>query len=384
MGTVRPLRREDLPRVAALWLRVYRGLQRAPDAALLDYFHEIFFRDPGRDESLPSLVHETRGALTGFMGVLARRMSFRGRPIRAAIATQLMVEPGAGAYAAAALQRRFFAGPQDLSYSDGANEDAERLWRSCGGEVASLYNLTWMRVLRPMRHLRALLERRPGRRRLGLLLLPVEGAFDGLFRLADRRLTAAAGGALHAEEATLDSLAWCLRHLGGEQALRPEYEPGALQWLLSQCAQKRTHGTLRQRVLRTAGGEIAGWFLYYGRAGCLAQVLSFGGRPAHIDAVLRELFLDAAGLGAAAVSGGLEPRHLRALARSHCTFTWPGYVVLARAACAEIAAAVHRGDALLSRLDGEWWARFSDPVWSGADAAREEERLSTCAVSQAS
>jgi hypothetical protein len=29
----------------------------------------------------------------------------------------------------------------------------------------------------------------------------------------------------------------------------------------------------------------------------------------------------------------------------------------------EVLSAIHRGDAFLTRLEGEWWARFSDPDW---------------------
>src|SRR5215470_2954644 len=90
MGGVREFGQEDIPAVADLWLRVFRGYDGAAPPDLLEYFREIFFKSPWRTDSLPSLVYDNdRGGIGGFLGVIPRRMAFRRQPITVAVATQL-------------------------------------------------------------------------------------------------------------------------------------------------------------------------------------------------------------------------------------------------------------------------------------------------------
>src|SRR5688572_12491652 len=150
MDGVRAFRREDIPEVSGLWLRVFRQQAEGACTPLQQYFRDIFFDSPWRDPRLPSLVYEegARG-IVGFLGVIPRTMIFNERPIRVAVPTQLMADERARTYPAAKLMRQFLDGPQELSFSDGANELAENLWRACGGIAAGLHNLKWTRVLRP-------------------------------------------------------------------------------------------------------------------------------------------------------------------------------------------------------------------------------------------
>lgn len=391
MGEVRAFRLDDIPRVAALWMDAFHRSAAPAPAALHQYFREIFF-GPCHDPELPSLVYQQAGgAIQGFLGVIPRRMAFRGETIRVAVATQIMVASGARGYAAGALLRRYFAGAQDLSYSDGANEESERLWRAGGGDIATLYNLAWTRVLRPLGYLEARLRERGGDllrwRLLERALSPVSRTLDGAFALVDPRAASTGEEAdeLQAEPATPEAVGWCIRHLCAGRLLTPVYERESLDWLLGQAAAKQRHGELCGSVLRDNRGDRVGWFLYYARQGGIAQALQFGGRPQRIRSVLERLFRDAAARGAVAVTGGFDPRHMKDLARSRCRFNWPGYAVVVRSRRPELAQAVHRGDAFLTRLEGEWWARFSDPSWTPPPLpAAAGARTPSCAASQAS
>ena len=92
MDRIRPLRAEDIPEVAALWLKVFRRKKVSAPEALCAYFHEMFFETPWRNLLLPSLVCTAGARIVGFLGVLPRAMTFRGAPIRVAVATQLMID----------------------------------------------------------------------------------------------------------------------------------------------------------------------------------------------------------------------------------------------------------------------------------------------------
>ena len=369
MNAVREFRREDTADVARLWLRVFRQGDARAAAPLQEYFGDILFESPWADPALPSLVYEEDGlGIVGFLGVIPRRMTFNQQRVKVAVATQLMVDERARSYPGVKLLRRFFAGPQDLSFSDGANEFAERLWRSCGGEAALLYSLNWNRILRPVQYAGARLRQRGGRA-YALAARVLSPACQGLDALAART---APGARWLPERTNLTieddppdaTLLWCIEHLGGGRALRPDYDLRYFRWLLKRAGEKRMYGALTRTVVRTPGGDIAGWYLYYLERGGVGQVLQFGARRDAVRSVLNSLFHRAREEGAIAISGELDPRYMKEIATTRCQFACPGYSVLAHSRNADILNAVHAGNAFLTRLEGEWWARFSDPEWT--------------------
>ncbi len=375
MSGVREFRRQDIVEVAALWLKVFRRRDGPASKPLLDYFEELFFGGPWRDESLPSLVYEKRGrGIVGFIGVLPRAMMFGKRPIKVAVATQLLVDRDA--YAAAQLMRKFLSGKQDLSLSDGANENSERLWQAAGGSVALLYSLDWIRVLRPSQYVMTRLKRRDRLMPLAKVLWPFCQAADAAVvrsRLGRYWLPEVADTVAEEDPAD-ETLLWCIRHLSGDRALQPEYDLDSFRWLLRKASEKQMHGALRKGVVRDTNGEIAGWYLYYLKKGDIGQVLQLGGKPKAIRKVLDRLFYQAWRQGAVAISGELEPRFVRELAASRCRFGQSGYSVLVQARNRDLLHAIFRGDAFLSRLEGEWWARFSDQEWSLEVPASQDSR----------
>ncbi|MGH8745867.1 MAG: hypothetical protein ACREUK_05195, partial [Burkholderiales bacterium] len=140
--------------------------------------------------------------------------------------------------------------------------------------------------------------------------------------------------------------------------LRPDYDPDSLGWLFDQAARKTRHGTLRAHALRDGERRLVGWYAYYLRAGGTSEVLQIAARQGAFDAVLRRLLAHAWRHGAAALSGRLDPRYVGELANRHCWFGHAGTWTLAHSRHPDVAAAIERGEAFLSRLEGEWWMRF--------------------------
>jgi hypothetical protein len=381
MDAIRAFRREDIAQVASLWLRVFRQCAHGASTPLQQYFREIFFDSPWSDPGLPSLVYEegSRG-IVGFLGVVPRRMTFRGRPVRVAVATQLMVDERARTYPASKLMRRFLEGEQDLSFSDGANDQSEKLWCACGGSIALLHGLKWTRILRPAQYMRVQFKERAGSRGdawLSELLRPACHALDTLAAWTGpgSRWLPGASRLLIEDEPDDQTLLWCVEHLAGERALQPDYSLDAFRWLLARAAEKKMYGALRRAVVREPNGDIAGWYLYYFRRGAVSEVLQFGARRKRGAEVLNCLFYEARARGAVAISGGFEPRFAKELTAGRCQFSWPGCAVVVQSRNREIMDAVHQGDAHLSRLEGEWWARFSDAGWAPDEPGPEKAVL---------
>jgi hypothetical protein len=274
------------------------------------------------------------------------------------VSTQFMVDPDRHAGPAAIdLMKRLFAGPQDLSFSDGAHQLSRQLWKRLGGDVALLHSLDWTRILQPARYgmdaLRTM--RLPGL--IQHVLRPVCRALDAIASRRDPFRVPLPTGV--AEEATPETLlAWLSRWSGGE-ALQPAYDE-SLVWLLRHAGEKKRHGVLRSRLVCNAKGEHVGWYLYYLKSGGTSTVVQVRARRHSAALVLNHLFHDAREYGALALSGPVQPELMEELVATRCIFRCQGLGVLVQSRNPELLASIHRGDAHLSRLDGEWWLRFSD------------------------
>ena len=360
MATVRKLVEGDIPAACALFSRAHPGERWTSPTECEAYFREVLLENPWRELDLPSWVAEEDGRMTGFVGVVPRRMVFRRRPIRVAVGCQFMVDPNRRhALTALQLARTVLSGPQDLFIADGANDLSRHMWAGLGGAAPLLYNFHWTRPLRPARFALSLLE---GRRALPrIVTLPLRylaGVADAVAARVlpgwlDRKQTH-----LTDDELTAAAMLAHLREVTDGSTLQPEYDARSLEWLLEQAARKTRHGTLRARAVLEGGQHLIGWYLYYVRSGNVGEVVQLAARDDCLDQVLERLLFDAWRHGATAVRGRLDPRYARELSDRHCWFRREGTWTLVHSRDAELTAAIHQGKAFLSRLEGEWWLRF--------------------------
>jgi hypothetical protein len=318
VGFIRPFVKEDIPLVVELYGRVFQESKSPNLQKLMSYFNDIYFSNPWYDDKLPSLVHqESHETITGFVGVMPRRMSLRDQPIHAAIGAQLMVEPGSRtSMAGLQLVETFFSGAQDLSLIDGATDAYRKIHEALGGTVALLYSFYWSRSLPSVQ-------------------------------------TAPPG---ETEELTEEMLCSCLSAYASGYVLRPEYDVRSLRWLLRLAEQLTQHGTLQKRVLRDTDRRVLGWYLYYRNPGGVGEVLQVAAEKGATGDVLDSLFYDAWQHGVTSLRGRIEPRLRQALAGKDCRFH-RGHWLLVHTKSPELLQVIQRGEALFTRLDGEWCLR---------------------------
>jgi EF hand domain-containing protein len=396
----------DAAGVAALHARVHPASGWASPADYEAYLREMLLGNPWLDPEIPSWVVEDGGRIAGFLGVMPRRMRFAGRPLRVAVSCQFMVEPETRAsFAALELLRRFFAGPQDLSIADGANDASRVLWEASGGIASPLHALHWVRLLRPAQGLLSLAGERM--RRLRAVASPLAAALDACIALGQRGAERAAarfsaldrnrdgyisreeardaawagrfrevdldkdgrlsrsefdalpGDALELREEPLDAAALVQAfQVIRDGTLRPDYDRPALEWLLAQARAKRRHGELQGAIARDWSGRIAGWFLYY-LNGAVSQVLQIGARPGALNAVFEQLARHARSRGARSLEGRMEPQLTAILPGKRCLMQGRAISTLLHARDQGLLVPLLRGDAFFSRLEGEWWMRFA-------------------------
>lgn len=348
--SIRPLKRDDLEQVASLYEHVARSGSRAPAPLLAAYFGKFFFDHPWADEEVPSLVYvEDGGRIAGFLGSSVRRFVFDGEPVRVGVSGQLVTEPDARSRAPGAfLMREYMNGPHDLTLTDTASEVVRRIWEGVGGETFHLACVGWVRVFRPgqfasaYRH-RAELLGAPGR--VGGLLAPLDSLVGRPLRPAARETTSS--------EATASDLVRYLP-LVMPARLRPDYDEPYLDWQLAEMAAVTGRGELCSRLVSVAG-EVRGCYVYYLQPGGISQLQQLVGDERYVGEILDDLFRHAHGLGSAAVQGRLEPHLRSALSERRCLFHRSGYLSLIHSRREDVLHAVHAGQALLTRMEGEWW-----------------------------
>ena len=186
MSDIRTCTAEDIPAVARLFQKAFRDPAKAAPASLESYLRELFLEHPWRDPETASRVFVgADGRVHGFIGVLPMRMSFHGQPVRAALASSLVVDnPAEHPLAGARLLRSYLTGPQQLCVSETSNPIAQGMWERIGGRSIAEYSMEWLRPLKPAGLGVALAAER----------LPAAGLLRPAAALADRVLTRLAPG----------------------------------------------------------------------------------------------------------------------------------------------------------------------------------------------
>ncbi|MEX0716069.1 MAG: hypothetical protein WD066_05760 [Planctomycetaceae bacterium] len=381
---IRPFEPDDVPEIAALFARVFRAGRRPNVDALEAYFHSFYFEHPWPEADSPSLVCcDSAGRPRGFFGVLPFPMKLGNRSLRAAIGGNYMVDPDlvrANPFAGGRLLKAFFEQPRDLTMTDTSNANGRKAWESHGGLTLHSYSLQWLRILRPAGFALAVAGRVKGCGTLSKLARPFGHLTDAVLARVPRNpfvVTRFSGSngheALESRELTSEALLAGIESLRRTLPLLPDHTPESLAWLLAEAGKKREFGPLVGRTLHR-NGALVGWYLYYPNAGRWAQVVQLMAKPGQTRDVIEHLFADAIDRGSVAVMGRVHPRQISDLSSLGCVFVDRDTCTQIRTRDPEIREVCLSGGALLTRLDGEWWARFQNDEFDEPLAAESSQR----------
>ncbi len=364
MGRVRPFVDEDISQVAELHRIIFGMSDKWSPELYRGYFHEVFLNNPWHDKSSCSLVYEQGdGKIGGFLGVMPRPMWIKGRLIRAAVCSQFIVEPKSRfELAGVHLLKAFLSGPQDLSLADEANDASRALWEMLGGSTALLYSIHWTCILRPAQYVRLRLSRRNLMGPVASLLNPFCQLIDSVATRVPHNPFYRAGPRCVGEDSGVEALLKCSDTFRRPRSLWPEYDRNSLEWLLQRAAEPNGNGNFQKVAVRSATRGLIGWFLYYLDHRGMGEVLQIGSKKTSAHEVLDYLFHHAWRNGAVALRGrldhGLMPELLSRRGLSHHRRYW----TLVHSRKPDLLDAIHRGDAFLTRLEGEWCMRFQKGI----------------------
>lgn len=386
MSTIRPLVRADLPDVAALYEQVARSGRRAPPAGLADYIGRFALEQPWADEDIPTLVAEAPdGGIVGFLGSNPRRMRMDGMPLRLACSGNLVAHPGHPGVGAM-LTRAYLHGPQDVSITDGATDLMYEMWTEMRGRCRVAASFGWYQVFRPFRTVARVLAERDRRvpRAATALADPADTLARHLPRVGSRFTAAGARTSAgrrgnrgppaptsrvpapreaadetgsEAEELTSARLLEQMVDAPGHLRLYPDYDAPHLDWVFAELAAEdavAARGRLVRHLVRHRNGRVRGWYVYLLPRAGIAEVLQIAAPGPELGPVLDHLLADAERAGAAAVHGRLEPA-LAPVVRARRCAVRPTSWALVHTDDMKILGLLGSADALLTRLDGEWW-----------------------------
>jgi len=354
VSEVRPLARDEIPQIAEVYRFVERSDWRIPAPEVPIWFDRTLYSDPWADPEIPTLVHvEDSGEISGFIASHVRRMRFDDKIIRLAAGGPLVVHPKARNRAVGPrLWRQYLAGPQALTITDGASDEMRQIFELIGGQMMHPSSMAWARVFQPFSFMGArLLHSRPRAKAAGAHMLPT---LDVITAKAVHYFNKPNGLGMTTEPLTPKLLLEHLPVVSRSLRLYPDYDEPFLEWLFAELHHNRTWGIPVRRLVRDESSRVLGWYVYFLLRGQGCQVVHVAARDRHAGDVLDALFADAVASGGAGVQGRVEPRLLADLAHRGCLFRYSARS-LVHSRDPELLAVLAGGQALLTRLEGDWW-----------------------------
>lgn len=356
---------EDIPEVAELWWKFLRHGKGPAPPRLLTYFRELYFENPFVDSAIPPLVYELKGGrVAGFLGVMRRKMRFRGQPIRVAFGGHFVVHPEERSpLVALGLLQTYMAGKQDLSQTDSANDLSRNLLeRLCFRTIVPL-SIHWARPLQPFHYaLHGMVSAARPALSAGIKIAasPICSAMDSMAARISFNPFRQTQSLLHGEELDVETLVQCLKEFRGDCSLWSDYDCSSLKWLLAFMERMHPRADLRKVTLRDEDQKIVGCYLYYLKPSGIGQVVQVGGQRKLMKDILDHLFFDAWSRGAIALHGVVPTQLMADFSDKNCFFTCRGGWTVAHSRNPELLQSLERGDVCVSRLDGEWCLNFDD------------------------
>lgn len=354
MGKVRKFETSDIGEIIGLNARMFPGSASLTREIQEGLFREVCFGNPWLDPEISSLVHvEPDGRISGFLGIVPRQMSFKGKKIRVAVGQHLMADRST--LASVQLFRSFIAGPQDLSVTDMAIDLAKNIWERLNGSAVTAHSIYWRRVLRPSRFALSYLTKEKILPGFAKSTAPVWGIADWVLNKIPKSPARFPETGNAAEELSEKTFLENLGRYAGSYDLTPVYTQESVAWLFRMLGKEKRYGDFQRIVLNDTGGEPIGWYLYNLKPGGRSEVLQIAGEKRHMKTILGHLFHHAWSRGSLELCGRVDPRFMREYAENYCLFMPGRNWMLVHSRDPEISNSIHRGEAFLSRLEGDLW-----------------------------
>jgi hypothetical protein len=357
-GAVRPMIAADVPAVARLFLKIFRGVDKPADPDLEEYLRTLILQSPSYSEAMGTRVYEQQdGRIRSALLAVPMRFVACGNVVPGRLLGVFMTDANKEAAGAAELILALRPRSASFAFCDSASPTSCNHLLAIGGKPIPLQSLEWLRSFRPMSALVGRLAERVLRRRdpgFAALMRPFDVLLRRLVIGTDVQEPTGARVTEMPVEAFLKHAPLLIAHY----AVRPLWSEDELAWLVSLAAQNTQLGAFTIRAVEDRAGAVIGCFVYYAAPGRIAHVLNILALPGREIAVLDAMFRHLDHTGHVEARGRAQLALMRGLALQRwLTFRHRAFA-LALTRSPDVNDAVVRGDVYIGGLAGEDWSRL--------------------------
>ncbi len=354
-GAARPVTTADVPAVAGLFLKVFRGTDKPASTDLKGYLHALTLGSPSYSEAAGTQIYQQQdGLISSALLSVPMRFMACGNVIPGRLLGVFMTNRDSAG--AAQLNLGLRPKKASLSFCDSASPTSARSLMAIGGKTIPMQNLEWVRTFRPLGALLGRLSPRLLRRidpGLATLARPVD-AFLGRLRGGD--LESPAG--LKVQEMSIPDFLAHAPRLIAHYAVRPLWSEDELGWLVGLAAQNTRLGAFTIRAIVDHTSATIGCFVYYASPGRTAHVLNILSLPGREVGVLGAMFRHLEDTGHLEARGRAQPALMAGLGLQRWLVFRHRAFAMALTRVPEVNDAIVRGDIYVGGLAGEDWSRL--------------------------
>ena len=355
-GRTRLLRDADIPRVAEMFMAVFRRRSAVASALLETHLRQLFLEHPHYDPACGSLVYEgPDGRLTGMLGTLPLRMRLDGQPLDCSILSTWMIEnPARDPRPAVALARAHLQRRHAMTMSDTANDTSIEFQAHLRFNFVAGHSLQWVKPLNFLAYATSSIATGIGVNAPRPILAAAH-AVEGLARRAVGKRGAPSLAGWHLLEVPPEVFAHGFLDLARAYTLRPDWSIADVVWMLNLIAERRGSGALHLCEARDDAGELAGVCAYFAKRSSRAEVVQIVTRPRAEEGVLRALIAHARSQRCAYICGHASPAIIRGMVRIPKVFYRQTCSTVLRTDAPGLMEAVNSGSGLIGGLVGDSW-----------------------------
>lgn len=358
-GVVRAMSAADVPGVARLFLKIFRGVDKPADADLENYLQALVLGSPSYSEDRGTHIYQQQdGRIRSALLSVPMRFVACGTVVPGRLLGVFMSDANKEA-AAGAAQLILALRPRrsDFSFCDSASPTSADHLLAIGGKAIPVQNLEWARSFRPLGALAARFSLRFLRRHdpgLATLVRPIDALLSRMRGGNDVEESTA----LKVTDMSVPAFIAQAPRLIAHYAVRPLWSEDELGWLVALAAQNTKLGAFTIQAVEDRDGAIVGCFVYYAAPGRTAHVLNVLSLPGREIAVLSAMFRHLERAGHVEARGRAQPALMAGLALQRWLVFRHRAFAMTLTRVADVKDAVARGDIYVGGLAGEDWSRL--------------------------
>jgi hypothetical protein len=357
-GAVRPMTEADVPAVARLFLKIFRGVDKPAGADLQDYLRTMTRGAPSCSQAMGTHIFEQQdGRIRSALFAVPMQFVACGNVVLGRLLGVFMTDANKESVGAAELVLSLRPKGANFVFCDSASPTSCSHLLAIGGTMIPVQNLEWSRTFRPIGAAVGRLAEQVLRRRVAgfaALMRPLDALLRRL--LIGKDVQEPTG--VRVTEMPVEVFLTHAPQLIAHYAVRPLWSEEELTWLVSMAMQNTLLGAFSIQAIEDPSGAVIGSFVYYAAPGRTAHILNILSLPGQETAVLDAMFRHLDRTGHVEARGRAQPALMGGLALQPWLVFRNKAFALALTRSPDVNEAVARGDVYVGGLAGEDWSRL--------------------------